>query len=196
MPKNQNKYLIIFLFILLITAKGCGIFDTRAPEAPVNIRSTFVPPTSPALVITNLQYAISEKNSVNYSKCLNQANYLYVPDSKSQQIYGQIFQGWNTAKEKTYFDNLISQTNESATSTLFLDNERTTYITPDSVSYKADYIIVFQHNRNNIPKSATGSLRFILNSDVNNLFSITSWEDYRQNDTTFTWSELKANFSN
>jgi hypothetical protein len=194
--KERTKYLIVFLFIILLLTKGCGIFDTRTPETPASIRSTFVPPTTPALLITDLQFSIQEKNSVNYSKCLNQFNFQYVPDSKSQQIYGQIFQNWNSASEKNYLDNLISQTNASASSTLFLDNPNTTYITPDSVVYKADYIIVFQHNRNNIPKSATGNLLLILNSDVNNLFSITKWEDFRQNDTTFTWSELKANFSN
>ena len=177
-------------------AKGCGIFDTRNPQAPVNIRSTYVPPTSPALVLTNLQFSILEKNSVNYSKCINPINFQYVPDSKSQRIYGQIFLNWNIASEKNYLDNLISQTNTTASSTLFLDNPSTTYITPDSVLYKADYIVVFQHNRNNIPKSATGNMHLILTSDVNNLFSITKWEDFRQGDTTFTWSELKANFSN
>src|SRR5205085_2392171 len=165
----------------------------RSPESPASVRSTFVPPTTPALVITNLQYSILEKNSTNYIKCLDQANFQYIADSKSQQIYGQIFQNWNANSEKIYLDNVISQTNLNASSTLFLDNTNTTYITPDSVVYKADYIIVFQHNRNNIPKSATGNLLLILNSDVNNLFSITKWSDFRQGDTTFTWSELKAN---
>ena len=180
----------------MLLAKGCGIFDTRTPEAPVNIRSTFVPPTTPALLLTNLQFSILEKNSVNYGKCLNPLAFQYVPDSKSRQIYGQIFQNWTQASEKNYLDNLISQTGVNASSTLFLDNATTTYITPDSVIYKADYIVVFQHNRTNIPKSATGNLHFIISGDVNNLFSITKWEDFRQGDTTFTWSELKANFSN
>lgn len=196
MRKKESKYYLIFLFAFLILAKGCGIFDTRAPESPANIRSTFVPPTTPALVITNLQYAILEKNSINYIKCLSQPNFQYIADSKSQQVYGQIFQNWNTNSEKFYLDNLISQTNTSASSTLFLDNTNFTFLTSDSVIYKADYIIVFQHNRNNIPKSATGSMQLTITGDENNLFGIIKWEDFRQQDTSFTWSELKANFSN
>ncbi len=176
--------------------KGCGIFDTRDPEEPSNIRSTFVPPTTPEIVIDNLSFSILEKNSENYIKCISASNFQYVPDSKSQLLYGQIFQNWDPLAEKRYMDNLISQTNTNASSVLFLDNETITQITADSASYQADYIIVYQHNRVNLPKSATGNLLLTLNSDENYLYSITRWQDFRQNDTDFTWSELKANFSN
>lgn len=187
------------IFVVLLTSAliaGCGIFETRTPEVPVTVRSTYVPPTTPDLLITNLKYSILEKNTDNYIKCINSGRYVYVPDSKSQQIYGIIFQNWNQASERNYLTNLISQTNASATSTLFLDNPNTTVIAPDSVIYKADYIIVFQHNRSNIPKSAVGNFTLTLRSDENNLFYINRWEDYRKHDTDFTWSELKANFSN
>jgi hypothetical protein len=46
-----------------------------------------------------------------------------------------------------------------------------------------------------VPKSAEGNLRLTLKADLSNFFYIEKWEDYRQNDTDFTWSELKANFS-
>ncbi len=196
MPGKKNKYYPLYFLFCFWIVNGCGIFDTRTPQPPVSVRSTYQPPTTPALVLTNLQYSILEKNSVNYSKCLGPQNFQYTPDSKSQLIYGQIFQNWNNLSEKNYLDNLISQTNTNATSTLFFDNTNTTFITPDSVLYKADYTLVFQHNRNNIPKSAAGSLNFIMTSDINNFFSIVKWQDLRHNDTTFTWSELKANFSN
>jgi len=176
--------------------KGCGLFETRTPEQPVTIRSTFVPPTTPDLLITNLKYAILEKNSDNYLKCISPVSYFYIPDSKSLLIYGTIFQNWNSQSEKNYFNNIISQSNTNSTSTLFLDNTSITTISPDSVIYKADYIIVFQHNRANVPKSGIGNMTLTLKANENNLFYINKWEDFRKNDTDFTWSELKANFSN
>ncbi len=194
MLKKYSK--IIILIAVIASVKGCGIFETRTPQQPVTVRSTYVPPTSPDLLITNLQYSIQEKNSDNYSKCISQAPYLYVPDSRSQQIYGTIFQNWTPVSEKNYLNNLISQTDADATSALFLDNAVTTTITPDSVIYQADYIIVFQHNRANVPKSAIGNLTLTLRANENNLFYINKWEDFRRHDTDFTWSELKANFSN
>ncbi|MCI0449071.1 MAG: hypothetical protein L0Y79_04695 [Chlorobi bacterium] len=192
---KKNKILVLLLAAVFLM-KGCGIFDTRDPEEPSNIRSTFVPPTTPEIVIDNLSFSILEKNSENYIKCISASNFQYVPDSKSQLLYGQIFQNWDPLAEKRYMDNLISQTNTNASSVLFLDNETITQITADSASYQADYIIVYQHNRVNLPKSATGNLLLTLNSDENYLYSITRWQDFRQNDTDFTWSELKANFSN
>ena len=192
----RNFKIFSLLLISFFIFKGCGIFDTRTPEQPVTIRSTFVPPTTPELVITNLQYSILEKNSDNYVKCISPTNYFYVPDSKSQLIYGTIFQNWNIQSEKNYLNNIISQSNTNSTSTLFLDNPSFTTITPDSVIYKSDYIIVFQHNRANVPKSGTGNLTISLKANENNLFYINKWEDFRKHDTDFTWSELKANFSN
>ncbi len=191
---NRGFFLIIITFSILFT--GCGIFETRQTEDPVTIRSTFVPPTTPELVIDNLSFSVLEKNSDNYSKCLSDDNYIYSPDSKSLLTYGEIFAGWTKISEKRYFDALISRTDVSATSVLFLDNEILTLINPDSAIFSAEYIIVFQHNLTNIPKSAKGNMTVYLSPDQNDLFNISRWEDYRQNDTDFTWSELKANFSN
>lgn len=178
----------------LLFIKGCGIFDTRSPEPPNNIRSTYLPPTTPEIVIENLSFAIQEKNSENYLKCIAQSDYTYIPDSKSQLTYGQIFLNWNRQSEKNYLDILVSNTNNASTSVLFLDNKNFTLINSDSATFNAEYIVVFQH-RLNFPKSAVGNMTLYLSADENNLFNISRWEDFRQNDTDYTWSELKANFS-
>lgn len=181
---------------LLILIAGCGLFQTRSPEEPETTRSTYVPPTTPDAVIMNLTYSINEKNSNNYSKCISISYYKYVPDSRSQLLYGQIFQNWNYSSEKLYLDNLISQTNSNASSNLFMDNKVITLISSDSATVTADYTVVFQHNRANVPKTAVGNLRLTVTADESNNFYINNWEDFRRNDTDFTWSELKANFSN
>ena len=196
MLRKFKNYSFTVLCLFAGIAAGCGLFDTRNPQNPVTVRSTYEPPTSPIIVISNLTYSIEEKNSTNYINCLSPDNYLYVPDSKSLSLYGQIFQNWDINSEKFYFENLISQTNANASSNLFLSNPSLNQITPDSAIYSAEYIIVFQHNKTNVPKSAEGNLRLTLKADLSNFFYIEKWEDYRQNDTDFTWSELKANFSN
>ncbi len=173
----------------------CGLFDTREAQMPENTRSTFEPPLTADAVSRNLVNALIEKNSVNYIKCLRQ-DLRYTPDSKSQQIYGEIFRNWNINSEKFYFDNLIAQTNINASSNLFLSNTVINPITTDSSILTSDYIVVFQHNLTNIPKSALGKIILSLNADENNFYSISRWDDFRKNDTDFTWSELKANFSN
>jgi len=181
--------------VFVLNFKGCGIFDTRDPENPETIRSTFLPPTSPEIVIENLSFAIQEKNSNNYTKCLSAESFQYVPDSKSQLIYGQIFDSWNVLAEKRYLDNLISRTNPNSSSVLFIDNERLTQLTSDSAIFQADYIFVFQHHVVGIPVSAKGNINLTIATDSDDLFYIRRWEDFRQNDSDFTWSEFKANFN-
>lgn len=187
------KKLIITILVML---SGCGLFETRTPEDPVRTRSTFIPPTSPDALIQNLGSSIAEKNSTNYSKCISSVYYKYVPDSRSQLLYGHIFENWSYSSEKLYLDNLISQTNANAPSNLFLSNKIVTLISTDSATVSADYIVVFQHNRANIPKTSVGNFRLTLTADESNYFYINIWEDFRRNDTDFTWSELRANFSN
>ncbi len=195
---NNRKFRYSVLFVLLVLFyQGCGIFDTRDPQEPESIRSTFFPPTSADLVIDNLSYSIQEKNSGNYNKCLSTENFRYFPDSRSQLQYEQIFINWNILSEKNYLDNLISrQEGGNSSAVLFLDNERLTQFSSDSAGYQADYIFVFQHNQANLPKSSRGRMSLILATDSDALFYIRRWEDFRQNDTDFTWSEFKANFSN
>ena len=53
MKPLEIKY-ILALFLLIMLFKGCGIFETRDPQDPQNIRSTYIPPTSADIVIDNL----------------------------------------------------------------------------------------------------------------------------------------------
>lgn len=197
MKNTQIKLTAAFAVIILpFILESCGIFDTRTPEDPVNVRSTYEPPTSPEAVIRNITFSISEKNSNNYIKNFYPDNYRYVPDSKSQAIYGTIFSEWIVLSEKLYLDNMISQTGNGASSNLFLSNTITTIISSDSSITTSDYILVFQHNKTNIPKSSIGNLRWTMKTDANSFYYISKWEDFRKNDSDFTWSEMKANFSN
>ncbi|RPI14809.1 MAG: hypothetical protein EHM58_15625 [Ignavibacteriae bacterium] len=195
MIKKYSITILIAVFIITYL-QGCGIFDTRSPEDPNMVRSNYEPPTTPDAVLRNLEYSIQDKNSNNYGKNLSSINYSYVPDAKAQQIYGQIFLSWNQTAERHYYENLISQTNATSTSKLFLSNKTTNLITPDSAVTAADYILVFQHKKTNIPTSATGKMRLTFKSDENAFFYINQWEDFRKNDSDFTWSEMKASFSN
>lgn len=192
--KKKSTYILVFLTIVF-AVKGCGIFETRDPEVPLTIRSTYFPPTSADLVIDNLTYAIEEKNSENYSKCVSDLSFQYVPDSRSAQIY-EVFASWDKSAEKRYLDNLIARTEPNSTSQLFLSNERLRQISSDSAIFQAEYIFVFQHNNAGTPKSGKGNLLISLATDSDDLFYMRKWEDFRQNDTDFTWSEFKANFSN
>lgn len=193
---RKVNFILLFLFIL---NTGCGLFGSRTVEPPSAPRSTYIQPTTPDLVLANLNFAITEKNLDNYMRCLSDPAfsnriYRYFPDAISQVSY-PVFLNWNLANERNYYSNLISFTDESATSNLFLSN---TVINTgiDSAIVDSDYILVFNHNKQNVAKAVKGKLRFIMGIDSRSLWSVHNWYDFIDNDNDTTWSVLKANFAN
>jgi len=179
-----------------VLISGCGLRDV---EAPVDPRSNFVPPTSPDLVITNIQSAIIERNINNYLACFTDSNFstrrfLYTADAASQSQY-PIFRFWSLNNERYYYTSLTSLTPTQSISNLLLSNISFTPAS-DTAVFDADYVIRFEHTKQNVPRVFQGKFRFIMASDTRNLWSIHNWTDFKRNDSDTTWSVLKANFSN
>jgi hypothetical protein len=192
-----RRFKILLLFPLIVS--GCGLFGLRDVETPTEPRSNFIPPTSPDIVLANLQSAATDKDINNYLQCivdtsLTQAKFNYTADISSQIQY-PIFRSWDITNEKNYFYNLLALTNSQSTSLLFYTNVNTvTY--SDSAIYDMDYLLRFDHQKTNVAKTLSGKLRFVLVANSKNLWAIARWIDFKSIDTDTTWSVLKANFSN
>ncbi|HMS64140.1 MAG TPA: hypothetical protein PKD83_02670 [Ignavibacteria bacterium] len=194
MPRRINQ--ILCYSFLIFT--GCGLFSTRTVEPPSEPRSTYIQPTSPDIVLTNLNFSITEKNLDNYMRCLADPAFSvrvfrYFPDAVSLSLY-PVFLTWNLTNERNYYSNLISFTNQTSTSNLFLSNI-TVNTGIDSAIVDSDYILVFDHNNQNVPKQFKGKLRFIMGIDSRSLWSIHSWYDFINENNDTTWSVLKAIFN-
>lgn len=175
---------------------GCGLRDV---EAPVDPRSNFVPPTSPDIVITNIQSAIIERNINNYISCFADSNFssrrfIYTADAASQSQY-PIFRFWSLNNERYYYTSLTSLTPTQSISNLLLSNI-TFSPSSDTAVFDADYVIRFEHTKQNVPRVFQGKFRFVMAADTRNLWSIHNWTDFKRTDADTTWSVLKANFSN
>lgn len=192
----NKSYLILILIAIAALLNSCALRDD---EAPTISRNTFVPPTSPDLVMVNLQFSVIEKDVNNYMSCFVDSNYStrsysYVPDVISQIQY-PIFQNWKLSNEKTYFTSLLSLMNESATSNVFFSNPVLNTLS-DTAVYDADYLLRADHQKTNVAKTLKGKIRLILSADSRNLWSIHKWIDFQSMNSDTTWSVLKANFSN
>ncbi len=193
----MNKTYLILIFIAIAALlNSCALRDD---ETPTISRNTFVPPTSPDLVMVNLQFSVIEKDVNNYMSCFVDSNYStrsysYVPDVISQIQY-PIFQNWKLSNEKTYFTSLLSLMNESATSNVFFSNPVLNTLS-DTAVYDADYLLRADHQKTNVAKTLKGKIRLILSADSRNLWSIHKWIDFQSMNSDTTWSVLKANFSN
>jgi hypothetical protein len=190
---------IKILLLLSLFFNGCGLFGLRDAEIPTEPRSNFTPPTTPDIVLANLQSAITDKDINNYLQCivdtsLTSKKFVYTADISSQIQY-PIFKNWDISYEKNYFYNLLSLTNSQSTSLLFYTNVNTvTY--SDSAIYDMDYLLRFDHQKTSVAKTLSGKLRFVMVINSKNLWAISGWIDIKGVDTDTTWSVLKANFSN
>ena len=190
----MKQYYFYILFIL--SAISCNIFEPRSAEDPTVQKSNYVTPTTPDLVIQNLVYSVSEKNSINYVQCLGGPNldFYFVPTIDSKTNYFSIYSDWTVSSERSYFDNLVIQTDKYAAAALTLSNS-IQQSSSDSVIYNANYVFNFQHSASGIPQTANGNLQFTIKRDKNNNWYITKWTDIKVQNQ-FSWSDMKARFSN
>ncbi|MBI5403227.1 MAG: hypothetical protein HY959_07480 [Ignavibacteriae bacterium] len=190
---------INILFLLALLYSGCGLFGLRDVETPTEPRSTFTPPTTPDIVLSNLTNAIIDKDINNYLQCIvdtatSTKKFVYTADIASQIQY-PVFQNWQLVNERNYFYNLLALTGAQSTSLLFASNVITnTY--SDSAVYDMEYLLRFDHQKTTVAKTLTGKLRFIMVMNSKNLWAISRWIDFKSVESDTTWSVLKANFSN
>jgi len=183
--------------IVLIAAAGCDLLQTREPKQPSSSGSTFVPPTSADIVISNLQAAIREKNKENYLRCLVDTNFSarafqFQPTTEAAARYATVFNNWTEASEELYFKNL-SESRPTGFSQLDFFNPVFTQRPPDEVLFEAKYHLIFQHQNSSIPQEGRGNLQFSLVLDRRSIWSIYRWIDSRDT-SEITWSDFKGTF--
>ncbi|TRZ63943.1 hypothetical protein D4R20_03490 [bacterium] len=191
----KNK-IFLSLFILI---QGCGLFGLREAQIPVEPRSNFIPPTSPEIVLTNLIFAVTEKDVNNYMQCFVDSAYSvkrfsYTADVTSQIQY-PVFMNWQLYNERTYFNNLLALTQSQSISALNFSSN-TVNLIADTAIFDSDYELNFNHQKTTVAKTLKGKIRLIMSSDSRNLWSVHRWIDFRNLSNDTTWSVLKANFSN
>lgn len=197
---GRKKAIIpVLIAALSLALAACGILETRTPQPPAQTSSTFVPATSPSIVLDNLINAVRERNTDNYIRCLVDSNFSdkrfsFVPTQVAQSTYAIKFISWSLSSERGYFENLKSQTPSTATALLFFSSQKFESVQSDSALFTGAYDLVFQHDQSGVPQEAKGTLQFYLATDRNKLWSIYRWIDL-QTGLDFSWSEMKGRFS-
>ena len=189
--------------LLLFTMTSCELFTTRNPEAPDKNKSTFIPPTSPSIVVSNFISSIIEKNSSNYISCLADTTqndkypFNFRPTGDAATLYASIFQSWSLASERNYFNKLITATAIDVKPELTFENSRFDILLPDSALFVADYNLKINHDIAYINKEFRGTMQLIIFPRNNGLWSIKNWTDLKfVNDSIPSWSFLKGQLSN
>jgi hypothetical protein len=180
------------------------IFTTRTPEAPDTRRSTYQPPTSAQVVITNFQAAIREKNIENYVQCLASSDtgavsrrFMFEPSAEAAARFASVFVGWTTNRERQAFTALVASIPPTSAPTLEFSGTRFDAVSPDSAVYVANYRLRPNYQRMGAPEEFSGTLRLTISSYSSSFWAITRWSDQTPSQTTTaSWSVLKAQFAN
>jgi len=187
------------LVFLALTVAGCGLFATRDPENPINAGSSFEPPTTPTVVLRNLESALSSANANDYRKCFSDTSkglpaFVFVPSTQGLAAAPTKFSGWSIQEEEQYVRNIFADLQQGGVATVaFMPSEVTEVPIGDSVQFTASYQVNFPHTRNGLEQKAEGTLLFTFRLSRQNEWYITSWRDFARDGKT-SWSLIKARF--
>ncbi len=197
--------MLYFLGCLLLTLQACSLFNTRDPEDPSGSTNSFQQPTSELVVLSNFQLAVQEANTENFVRCLadtsSGARQAFHFDASSEALASspEVFRNWGVQNERQAFYSMATKLSVGSHSSLQLSSGRFEIRVPDSALYVADYILRVPHTSASIPKVVAGTMRLTIVPNQLNQWSIARWVDTKSpsNDSiNFTWSTLKAQFSN
>lgn len=190
----------VFLFSFILVF-GCA---TRTPEDPTGSRGTYLPPTSPAIVLENFRNAVEEKNTENFILCLADATtrskypYVFQPSAEARARFQTLFEGWTLQKERQAFLSMIARLAVDQRPTLVFSNTNIAFASPDSTVYVTDYTFNVAHGLSNVSETLNGTAVFTITPENSGQWSISVWSDAkRQSDSTEnTWSQLKSQLTN
>lgn len=198
--KQKAWYFRFIIVGMIVLQSACKTpFSTRDPEQPITGQSSWIQPTSPNYVMTNLRKAIAEKNANNYLRCLADTStaprsFIYFPDAAVNAAHPGVFNNWDNESERNYINQLLVFLATDCTSTVVFDLKSENAF-QDSVILVQDYILTVAHKQQNegCPKSMQGQAEFRLVRSMEDLWYIHRWTDYATGDNP-TWSTLRAFF--
>jgi hypothetical protein len=195
----QYKAAVIFLLAAVFTGAGCGLFQTREPELPVNVSGVNPPATSPEMVLQNFISAVQLKNPDDYDKLFSDSltstrSFYFIPSADASVRYASVFARWSKANETQCFRNMISSLGQSASPTLSFLNTTIVPFQSDSAIISSEYLLVVPHNLATVTTIFTGRVEFYTAPDRNQSWSIYRWVDFTTK-VDSSWSSCKGAFA-
>ncbi|MBU3741843.1 MAG: hypothetical protein FGM24_06105 [Candidatus Kapabacteria bacterium] len=198
----MHRYRTAFVaFAVLACVTAC---TTRTPETPTGTRGTFEPPTSPAIVLSNLRYAVTERNTENFMLCLadrttrSNYDYRFEPSAEVRARYQSLFDAWSLNSERQAFLSLIARLPPEGRPALEFTDANIAFSSPDSTIYVTDYVMTANHGVASVPTTLRGTMSLTITPERSGQWSVSTWRDARRQSDTVeaTWSLLKAALSN
>jgi hypothetical protein len=191
--RSSGFPLVAILVVSALLPAGCSIFDPRDPEPPVEGSGTYLQPDTPAQVVSNIQAAIEELNTLNYRRSFAD-DFAFQPSASAQARY-QIWAEWDPTNEEQYFSALSAAAEFGEDHRLELTDPAPVPVSERVSIVDSSYMLAVDHNRSDQPTEVQGRLRWEISQGEDGLWRLTAWVDQEFSNTP-AWSDLKAAFLN
>ena len=189
MIKIRFALVIIFVFSLFVS---CSLFDPRECEYPSNSGISWQDPTSPDIVIENMQSALNG-SSVLYMDCFDDS-FVFLADTNDINEYVTYnFSNWDKLVENDTVNQLFAIVPADST----ISSEFLMDITNPDPASPQDSATIFREYSIAVPSAnhsfAVGIAEIKLVEDTDGFWSIKEWIDVRHEQSSFvTWAVMKA----
>ena len=191
----MNRFFLILVSIALVLS-SCDLFDPRVPEDPSNAGVVWQDPTSPDIVIENIQSALNGSSAL-YLDCFNESFVFYADTNDINEYTTYNFSDWTKMVESNTVTSLFAVVPQDSTiqTDFVIDPQHQDPAAPvDSATIYREYSITVPgsyHSGTGTP--AVGLAEFHMIEDANGLWSILEWHDLRHEEANWaTWAVAKA----
>ncbi len=184
--------MLTLLITLAITSCAKNPFSTRDSEAPTTHAGTFIPPTTPQIVLENLRLSYGELVISNFIQCLDSDfvfRYDFIQGAQSDS-------GWRFSQEVSLAEKLFTDFNASRSErklnvVLTTQSGQPDIILDTSATLVRGYTITVSDTAGKALQTYQGVARFELIEGAFNFWAILNWSDLHLNLDTQSWAELK-----
>lgn len=183
---------VIMLTALLAASCAKSPFSTRDSEPPTARAGTFIPPTTPQIVLENLRLCYFELVIGNFVQSLD-SNFVFTYDflQGSQADSGWDFRQELNLTEKMFNDFAVNKSERSLRVTFTAQFEQPDVILDSAATLVRSYTITVADSAGQTSTSYAGVARFEMIESAFNFWAISSWSDLHLNLDTPSWVELK-----
>lgn len=192
----MSKLISVVVLIALVFS-SCNLFEPRIPEGVSNGGIVWLVPTSPDIVVENMQSALNGKSAL-YLECFTESFIFYADANDINDYPTYNFSDWTKIEESNTVTALFAVVPADSTiNAVFI--EVTNYPDPaapvDSVTIYREYSITIpQSYHSGTGTPAVGIAKLHMLEDSDGLWAIREWHDVRHEEATLwaTWAVAKA----
>jgi len=188
---------IVITTILIVTTLSCAKnpFSSRESEQPSSEAGTFIPPTSPEIVLENLQLSYSELVIGNFIQTLD-SNFSFSFDYVEGVITDST---WGFAEEINLTENMFSELrlNQESRSISIELAPRIDYddiLLDTAATLIRSYLLIIADSSGAELERYEGVSQFDLVENSFNFWTLLSWEDLHLDTETKSWADLKTRY--